>query len=120
MIAISLVSVLAVSVTNSTSTISATDTFTMPDAVGINNTLSGYEFVALTTVTNGTTTVDAGNYSIISALDDISAYYGGSLEVAYTYNQEGKLSGASAVLVALLTLIVTAGLIISIRKDTKK
>jgi len=124
-ISLALVGTIAGSIFDRTTSKTYVDTFTQPVTAPQTFDLTVYEFDTLTSVTNGTTAIGSGNYTIIeslgnnqiSVLTNAGNLSGTNIVVTYTGNDNGKVTGVSAVMIALITLIVIAGIIMYLKNQ---
>lgn len=125
-IALALFGTLGTMITQSTGSATTVQTFTQPATAPTDFKLSGYQVVSLTSVTNGTTAIDPTNYTLSTALGnniltikENATYLGGTdIVVTYEANATGQTTGVSAVMIGLITLLVIAGVIAYIRRQT--
>jgi len=120
---IAFLSVIGSLIFSSTNFAYADDTFSSAKnhAVPHNFSLSQSSPQVLQSVTNCTIALSSSNYTdYVSAgflqLDDNVSWNGVDLCVGYTYDQ-GRVSGASALLLGLITLLLVLGLIVMIKKQ---
>lgn len=126
MIAVTVMGSIALSISQRSATQTYDDTFAKPNTKTANYTLEGYHYVSLVSIQNNTGgTIPASNYSITTSdganilllTNKTTGWKGSSATIIYKADVEGKLTGASSLLLALVALIIVAGLIMMVYKS---